>query len=94
MLSLPNATAERRCAAFDVRPLRWRVPVICEQDDGPGRQSICGACLLSPRGARAEPRQQPYSLSAEHHIRTDACSHFFRSLDWTSEIGRRLANSA
>ena len=94
MLGLPNTTAEGRCAALDVRPLRRRVSVIINQDDDPERQSIRGTCLFSLRGARARSRRQRYSLSAEHHIRTDACSLFFRSRDWTPEIGRRLANSA
>ena len=74
MFGLPNAAAEGRCAVFDLWPPRWRAPVIIDQDDGPGRQCICGACLVSPRGARVEPPQQPRSVSAEGRIRTDACS--------------------
>ena len=56
MLGLPNAAAERQCAAFCVKPLRRRVSVIIGQDDGPERQSICGAGLFSARGVRAGPR--------------------------------------
>ena len=62
MLGLPNTTAEGRCAALDVRPLRRRVSVIINQDDGPERPSICGACLFSTRGVRARSWQQPLSF--------------------------------
>lgn len=64
------------CAAFDVRPLWWRVLVIRVRCDGPGRRSTYGTCLATTRGAKAEPRRQAHSLSAEGHIRTDACSLF------------------
>ncbi len=62
--------------AFDVRPLWRRVLVIRVRCDGPGRRSTCGTCLPTARGAKAEPRRQAHSLSAEGHIRTDACSLF------------------
>ena len=71
MLGLPNTTAEGRCAALDVRPLRRRVSVIINQDDGPKRQSICGACQFSIRGVRAGPGISRAAVSGTSH--SDRC---------------------
>ncbi len=74
--SISGLTSARGCAAFDVRPLWQRILVVRVQCDGPGRRSTCGTCLPTTRGAKAEPRRQAHSLSAEGHIRTDACTLF------------------
>ena len=74
--SISGQTSARGCAAFSVRPQWWRVLVIRVRCDGPGRRSTCATCLPTTHGAKAEPRQQPHSLSAEGHIRTRACSQF------------------